>query len=157
MLTSSDRRAWHRGSATLRVLLKEEHRSAHGLSWMHVLQVLRFRVSSFVAECMRPMHEMKIACMQVDQSSGSDIRRIPIQLELAAAGCTGDESSLAECAGNGLGSSVRACGIADTVSVVCFSEANPGDAAHLREMKAAAAPPVFMIYIWRWPFLGGWH
>lgn len=67
--------------------------------------------------------------MQVDQSD-TDVRRIPILLEIAAAGCTGNESSLAECVGNGLGSSVRACGIADIVSVVCFSEADPG--VHLR-------------------------
>lgn len=52
-------------------------------------------------------------------------RRIPIHL--AGGNCTGEEATLAECPGSGLGGSTSQCGIADIVSLSCFKEHDPGE------------------------------
>ena len=61
--------------------------------------------------------------MQIFQDN-EDFRRVPILL--AGANCTGDETSLADCPGNGLNVDTVQCGLRDIVTLLCYSNLDPG-------------------------------
>lgn len=65
-------------------------------------------------------------CLQGVQTDGS-VRRVPILL--AGANCTGDETALNECQGSGLGGSTLQCGLRNIVSLICYSNRDPGEPA----------------------------
>lgn len=65
-------------------------------------------------------------CLQEGQTDDGQ-RRIPILL--AGADCTGNEATLAECPGSGLDGSVQQCGLSDIVTLICFSNLDPGEPA----------------------------
>ena len=61
--------------------------------------------------------------MQIFQDN-EDFRRVPILL--AGANCTGDETSLADCPGNGLNVDTVQCGLRQIVTLLCYSDLDPG-------------------------------
>ena len=61
--------------------------------------------------------------MQIFQEN-DDLRRVPVLL--AGANCTGDEASLADCPGNGLNVDTVQCGLREIVSLICYSDLDPG-------------------------------
>lgn len=63
--------------------------------------------------------------LQGVQLEGSQ-RRVPTLL--AGANCTGGETTLTECPGSGLGGPTQQCGLRNIVSLICFSDRDPGKA-----------------------------
>lgn len=78
--------------------------------------------------------------VQVDTAS-SELRRIPIFL--AGAECSGDEALLADCPGSGLGGPTVQCGLANLVSLICFSNRDLG----MRDLSSTV-PVRDLSFVW---------